>query len=64
MTRTTLIEITPAVDRGRVLARREFALRSDDDEASALARLHPLEHEVVIDGIAAWLRAKGLAAIS
>ena len=63
-TGATLIEITPAIDRGRVLARREFALRSDDDEASALARLHPLEHEVVIDGIAAWLRAKGLATVS
>ena len=64
MTGATLIEITPAVDRGRVLARREFALRPDDDEASALARLHPIEHDVVIEGITAWLRAKGWAAAS
>lgn len=64
MTGATLIEITPAVDRGRVLSRREFALRPDDDEASALERLHPVEHEVVIDGIAAWMRAKGVAAVS
>lgn len=64
MTGATLIEITPAVDRGRVLARKQFALRPDDDEASALARLHPIEHEVVIEGITAWLRAKGLAAAS
>jgi len=64
MTGATLIEITPAVDRGRVLSRRELALRADDDEASASARLQPIEHEVVIDGVTAWLRAKGLAAVS
>ena len=59
VTGATLIEITPHVDRGRVLARQTFALRPDDDEASALARLHPVEHQVVIEGIEAWLRAKG-----
>ena len=64
MTGATLIEITPQVDRGRVLARRTFPLRPGDDEASALARLHPVEHEVVIAGIEAWLRAKGVAAVS
>jgi len=64
MTGATLIEITPAIDRGRVLARRELALRSDDDESTALARLHPIEHEIVVEGITAWLRVKGLAGVS
>lgn len=64
VTGATLIEITPHVDRGRVLARRTFALRPDDDESSALARLHPIEHEVVIEGITSWLRANGAPAVS
>jgi len=59
MTGATLIEITPAVDRGPVLARRPFALRADDTVESALARLHPVEHEVVREGVLAWLRQNG-----
>lgn len=58
-TGATLIEITPDVDRGPVLARREFPLHAGDDEASALARLHDVEHEVVISGILSWLERKG-----
>jgi phosphoribosylglycinamide formyltransferase-1 len=55
MTGATLIEITPEVDRGPVLARRAFALRSDDTEESALARLHPIEQDVVQEGVSKWL---------
>jgi phosphoribosylglycinamide formyltransferase 1 len=54
-TGATLIEITPAVDRGPVLARRAFALRADDTEESALARLHPVEQDVVQEGVLKWL---------
>jgi folate-dependent phosphoribosylglycinamide formyltransferase PurN len=59
VTGATLIEITPLVDRGPVLARRTFALQPDDDEAAALARLHEVEHEVVVEGILNWLERKG-----
>ena len=62
VTGATLIEITPDVDRGPVLARSTFALRPDDDEESALARLHEVEHEVVVSGVLAWLARKGFAA--
>lgn len=59
VTGASLIEITPLVDRGPVLARRPFALRPDDDEATALARLHEVEHDVVTAGILNWLERKG-----
>lgn len=55
ITGASLIEITRAVDRGPVLARRPFALRPADTVESALARLHPVEQEVVADGIRNWL---------
>jgi len=55
MTGATLIEITPEIDRGPVLARRTFALRPDDTEESALARLHPVEQDVVQEGVLKWL---------
>ena len=56
-TGATLIEITPEIDRGAVLARRPFALRPDDTEESALARLHPVEQDVVQEGVQKWLAA-------
>lgn len=56
-TGATLIEVTPEIDRGPVLARRAFALRPDDTEESALARLHPVEEDVVHEGVLKWLGA-------
>lgn len=58
-TGASLIEITPEIDRGPVLARREFALLPDDTEESALARLHPVEQEVVQEGVLRWLAEHG-----
>lgn len=54
-TGASLIEITPDPDRGPLLARRAFDLRPDDTVESALARLHPIEHDVVEEGIRIWL---------
>lgn len=54
-TGASLIEVTPDIDRGPVLARRPFQLREDDTLESALARLHPLEEEVVEEGVRLWL---------
>lgn len=54
-TGASLIEITSLVDRGPVLARKALPLRQDDDEASALERLHTVEQEVVREGILRWL---------
>jgi phosphoribosylglycinamide formyltransferase-1 len=58
VTGATFIEITPDVDRGAVLSRRTFGLLPEDDEQSALARLHAVEHDVVIEGILTWLQRK------
>src|SRR5579863_750663 len=55
VTGATLIAITPEIDRGAVLARRTFALRPGEDEAQALERLHPVEQEVVREGISTWI---------
>ena len=62
VTGATLIETTPHVDRGAVIARRTFALQAGEGEASALTRLHPVEHEVVIEGIARWVQRRREAA--
>lgn len=63
-TGASLIEITPLVDRGPVLARKEMALRPDEDEARALERLHRVEQEVVRDGVLAWLARRSRARAS
>jgi phosphoribosylglycinamide formyltransferase-1 len=58
MTGASLIEITPAIDRGPLLARKPMALRDGEDESKALDRLHDVERDVVREGILAWLRAR------
>lgn len=58
MTGASLIEITPEVDRGPVLARRPLALNAADGEKKALERLHDVERDVVREGVRAWLRAR------
>jgi phosphoribosylglycinamide formyltransferase 1 len=55
MTGASLIEVTPAIDRGPVLARRAMRLQPDDGEEAALARLHQIEQEVVREGVLAWI---------
>ena len=54
-TGASLIEITEAVDRGRVLARKHMQLHALEDEAAALERLHAIEREVVREGLRRWL---------
>jgi methionyl-tRNA formyltransferase len=58
MTGASLIEITPDIDRGPLLARRTFAFAPDDDERRALERLHGVERFVVREGVSAWLRGR------
>jgi phosphoribosylglycinamide formyltransferase-1 len=58
MSGASLIEITPAVDRGPLLARRAMALREGESESNALDRLHDVERDVVREGVSAWLRAR------
>ncbi len=43
--------VTPQTDRGPVLARRPLRLQPEEDEAGAMQRLHPLEHELVATAI-------------
>ena len=61
LTGASLIEITPLVDRGPVLARKVMAFDLDDNEASALERLHRTEHSVVREGIRKWLSLHNVA---
>jgi phosphoribosylglycinamide formyltransferase 1 len=57
-TGATLMQITEAVDRGPVLARKPLRLVKGEDEAAALERLHALEREVVREGVLTWLKAR------
>jgi len=51
----TVHVVTPATDRGPVLARKPLRLLEGESQADALARLHPIEHELVAAGIRRWL---------
>jgi phosphoribosylglycinamide formyltransferase 1 len=51
----TVHVVTPETDRGPVLTRKPLRLPPGGDEAGALARLHPVEHELVAAGIRRWL---------
>lgn len=50
--------VTSEVDRGPVLGREAMRLQPGEDEAAALERLHPIEHRVLIEGIAAWCASR------
>lgn len=54
-TGATMHGVTIDADRGPVLARKPLAIAAGEDEAAVLARLHPLEHEVVKAAIRRWL---------
>jgi phosphoribosylglycinamide formyltransferase-1 len=57
-TGASLIEITPEIDRGPVLARRPLPLDPGEDERKALERLHDVERDVVREGVLVWLKAR------
>lgn len=60
-TGASLMQITPDVDRGPVLARQAMALHPGESEAAALERLHHVERDVVREGIARWLALRKAA---
>jgi phosphoribosylglycinamide formyltransferase-1 len=47
----TMHDVTPDTDRGPVLARRPVRLARGIDEAGALERIRPLEHEIVVTAL-------------
>jgi len=47
--------VTPATDRGPVLARKPLRVEGEEDEAQVMERLHPVEHRLVATGIQRWL---------
>jgi len=55
MTGASLIEITPLVDRGPLLARHALSLRAGEPEREALERLHEVERAVVKAGVLRWI---------
>jgi phosphoribosylglycinamide formyltransferase 1 len=58
VTGASLIEITPQVDRGPLLARKTMLLQPEEDEATALERLHAVERDVVREGLERWLASR------
>jgi phosphoribosylglycinamide formyltransferase 1 len=48
-------QVTTETDRGRVLARKPLRVITDEDEETVLARLHPIEHQLVAVAIRRWL---------
>jgi len=51
----TVHVVTPQTDRGPVVTRKPLRLLAGEDEASALARLHPIEHDLVAAAIRRWI---------
>ena len=47
----TVHAVTPATDRGPVLVRKPLRVETGEDEAQVMARLHPLEHQLVASAI-------------
>jgi phosphoribosylglycinamide formyltransferase 1 len=48
-------EVTADTDRGRVLARKPLRVIAGEEEDAVLARLHPIEHQLVAIAIKRWL---------
>ncbi len=48
-------EVTTDTDRGRVLARKPLRVIGGEEEDAVLARLHPIEHQLVATAIKRWL---------
>jgi phosphoribosylglycinamide formyltransferase 1 len=48
-------EVTADTDRGRVLARKPLRVIAGEEEDGVLARLHPIEHQLVAIAIRRWL---------
>jgi phosphoribosylglycinamide formyltransferase 1 len=48
-------EVTADTDRGRVLARKPLRVSTGEEEDAVLARLHPIEHQLVAAAIRRWL---------
>lgn len=48
-------QVTPDTDRGRVYVRKPLRVEAEEDEAAVFARLHPIEHTLVVKAIKRWL---------
>jgi phosphoribosylglycinamide formyltransferase-1 len=51
----TVHRVTPATDRGPVLARKPLRVEAEEEEASVMERLHAMEHRLVRTAIMRWL---------
>jgi phosphoribosylglycinamide formyltransferase 1 len=51
----TVHAVTPSTDRGPVVARRPMRLAVGEKEADVMARLHPIEHDLVAAAVMRWL---------
>jgi phosphoribosylglycinamide formyltransferase 1 len=54
-TGATLHRVTPATDRGPVLARKPMRIEPAEAQADVMERLHRVEHQLVTAGITRWL---------
>ena len=51
-------EVIPEVDRGAVIVVEEVAIHADDDEEKLAARIHEVEHGLLVKAIATLLRGQ------
>jgi phosphoribosylglycinamide formyltransferase 1 len=51
----TVHRVTPATDRGPVLARKPLRVEAEEEELHVLERLHAVEHRLVKAAITRWL---------
>jgi len=51
----TVHRVTPATDRGPVIARKPLHVESKEEEAALMERLHAVEHRLVKAAITRWL---------
>ena len=48
-------QVTIETDRGRVFTRKPLPIEAGEGEAALLARLHPIEHALLVSAIRRWL---------
>ena len=57
-TGVTVHYVTEEVDSGPVLSQEEVHIRDGDDAETLLARLHPVEHRLLVEAVADYFRGR------
>lgn len=57
-TGVTVHYVTEEVDSGPVISQEKVPIREDDDADTLLARLHPVEHRLLVEAVADYFRGR------